>query len=257
MYYRTLISAAALTLLTLTRAFAQDPQQGRTVSTGISERQADDILNELRAIRQLLEKQATSRPSVPSGAPVALPTGKLKMGGGFQLGSSEAPITMVEFTDYQCPFCRQFHDTTFANLRKNYVDSGKLKIVIRDFPLVDIHPNAMRAAEAAHCAGDQGKFLNMHDLLFTDPNNLSERGLIAYAEALKLDVAKFRVCVQSERHKTEIQKDLQDALSLGLNGTPSFLIGRSGGSELSGTIIVGAQPLSVFETTLEEAFTSH
>jgi len=111
----------------------------------------------------------------------------------------------------------------------------------------------MRAAEAAHCAGDQGRFLLMHDALFTDPGKLGQSRLIDYATSLKLDVPKFRSCLESGKHKLEVQNDMGVASSLQINGTPSFLIGKTTGDELSGAIVIGAQPFSVFEAKLKEA----
>jgi protein-disulfide isomerase len=172
------------------------------------------------------------------------------------LGSSEAPITIVEFTDYQCPFCRRFESTTFAEIRKKYIDTGKVRFVVRDFPLAEMHPDAMQAAEAAHCAGDQGQFWPMHDALFSDSNKLGKSGLIDSAENLKLDIGVFRSCLESGKHKSEIQNDQQVASSLQINGTPSFIVGKTTGEEVSGSIIVGAQPFSVFEAKLKEAETA-
>ena len=149
-------------------------------------------------------------------------TGKLRLEGGYSLGSSDAPVTIVEFTDYQCPYCRAFESTTFAEIRKKYVDTGKVRFVVRDFPLVDMHPDAMQAAEAAHCAGDQQKFWPMHDALFSDASKLGKNGLIDSAESLKLDMEVFRSCLESGKHKLEIQNDQQVASSLQINGTPSF-----------------------------------
>jgi len=231
-------------VLSVSLLHAQQPvEPPRSNEPGITRQQADQILNELRAIRQVLERQPGA-----AIAPQAPPqTGKLRLEGGFSLGSSDAPVTIVEFTDYQCPFCRQFHNTTFSELRKKYVDTGLARFVIRDFPLSEVHADAMRAAETAHCAGDQGQFLAMHDLLFADPNKLSESGLVDNAQSLKLDMAAFRSCLEAGKRKAEIQNDLQVASSLQINGTPSFLIGKVAGEEVSGAIIVGAQPLSVFE----------
>jgi protein-disulfide isomerase len=228
------------------------PKSDKPQDVGITRQQADQILNELRAIRQLLQRQ--TGPALQPQAPPQ--TGKLRLEGGFSIGSNDAPVTIVEFTDYQCPFCRQFHSTTFDEIRKKYVDTGMVRFVVRDFPLSEMHPDAMRAAEAAHCAGDQGQFLPMHDVLFADPGKLSEAGLIDYAQALKLDVPVFKSCLESETHKTEIQNDAQVASSLQINGTPSFLVGKVAGDEVSGAIIVGAQPLSVFETKIKEAETA-
>lgn len=224
---------------------------------GITHQQADDILKELREIRQLLEKQA--RPSgqfQPQPMHEVPQTGTLKLDGGFSLGSSDAPITIVEFTDYQCPFCRQFESTTLAELRKRYVDTGAVRFVVRDFPLVAAHPDAMRAAEAARCAADQDRFWPMHDLLFGDPTKLSPADLLDSAKSLKLDADAFGSCLKSGKHALEIQNDLQVASALQINGTPAFVIGKAKADELSGSIVIGAQPLSVFEAKLKEAETA-
>jgi protein-disulfide isomerase len=224
------------------------------MDSGITREQADDILNELKAIRQLLENQnrPSGRGQLPP-MPQVPQTGKLRLEGGYSLGSSDAPITIVEFTDYRCPYCRVFEGTTFAEIRKKYIDSGKVRFVIRDFPLAQMHPDATQAAEAAHCAGDQGQFWPMHDALFSDASKLGKNGLIDSAASLKLDMEIFRYCLDSGKHKLEIQKDQQVASSLQINGTPAFLVGKTIGEEVSGAILVGAQPFSVFEAKLKEA----
>ena len=170
-------------------------------------------------------RQLPAMPQIPQ-------TGKLRLEGGYSLGASDAPLTIVEFTDYQCPYCRQFESTTFAELRKKYIDTGKVRFVVRDFPLVEAHPNAMQAAEAVHCAGDQEKFWPMHDALFSDAGKLEKNGLMDSAESLKLDMGAFRSCLESGKHKLEIQNDQQVASSLQINGTPSFLVGKTIGEEV-------------------------
>ncbi len=242
--------------LALFGSSASSAQQGPddAKDSGITRQQADQILSELKAIRQLLENQ--NRPAGPSKLP-PMPqvpqTGKLRVEGGYSLGASDAPVTIVEFTDYQCPFCRRFESTTFSEIRKKYIDTGKVRFVIRDFPLVEIHADAMQAAEAARCAGDQGQFWTMHDVLFSDASKLGKNGLIDSAKSLKLDVAAFQSCLESGKHKLEIQNDQQVASSLQINGTPSFVVGKTNGEEVSGAIVIGAQPFSVFETKLKEA----
>jgi protein-disulfide isomerase len=237
-------AAARVALLVLFPVLAGVAQDG-TQDAGITRKQADDILNELRQIRQLLEAQAKSAP------PAAPLTGRMRLDGGFSLGSNDAPLAMVEFTDYECPFCRQFQSTTFAEIRKQYIDTGKVRFVVRDFPLVN-HPHAFPAAEAAHCAGDQGQFWPMHDALFSDPGQLVQKRLIQHAEALKLDAEVFRSCLQGGQHKLEIQDEMQIASSLQVQGTPSFLIGKITANEVAGTIVMGALPFSTFEEALKE-----
>ena len=115
---------------------------------GITRQQADQILDELRQIRQLLEKQQAQAPRPQEEQPTRA---KLHLAGFAMLGSKEAPLTIVEFTDYQCPFCQRFHTTAFPELKKNYIATGKVRFYSRDMPL-DFHPNAMRAGESARCA---------------------------------------------------------------------------------------------------------
>jgi protein-disulfide isomerase len=240
-----------LVLFPLLGGLAQDGAEAApdtTKDAGITREQADDILTELRQIRQLLERQVRSAAPAPMKA--VPQTGKLRLDGGFFLGSSDAPVTIVEFSDYQCPYCRQFESTTFAEIRKKYIDTGKVRFVVRDFPLVEAHPYAMRAAEAAHCAGDQGQFWAMHDALFGDPTKLGLADLMQYAETLKLDSATFLSCIETDRHKLDIQKDIQVASSLQITATPSFLIGKTTAEEVEGPIVIGAQPLPVFEAAL-------
>jgi len=225
------------------------PAPARLDEPGITREQANQILEELKEIRHLLEKQ--SRPMAPAPMKTVPHTGKMRVEGGFSLGSADAPLTIVEFTDYECQFCRQFESTTFAELRKKYVDTGKVRFVIRDFPL-SIHPSAMRAAEATRCAGDQGKFWPMHDALFSGPPALEPKQLTQHAQDLKLDAERFRACLQSGKHKSDVQNDMEAASSLQIMGTPSFLVGKTKGDELDGDILVGAQPLGVFETRLRE-----
>src|SRR3989338_5451600 len=138
-------------------------------SPPITKEQADAILKELQAIRQLLEQmqrqQAQPRPVQQPVQPPAPPAKvKVRSDGPYWLGKADAPVTVVEFTDYQCPFCRRFHQSAFEEIKKNYIDTGKVRFVSRDLPL-DIHANAARAAHAARCAGEQGKFWEMRHLL--------------------------------------------------------------------------------------------
>jgi protein-disulfide isomerase len=227
-----------LALFPLVAGLAQDASP----EPGITRKQADDILNELRQIRLLLEAQNKT-------APV---TGRVRFDTGFSMGSADAPLAIVEFTDYECPFCRQFESTTFNEIRKQYIDTGKVRFVVRDFPLSN-HPHAFPAAEAAHCAADQGKFWPMHDALFNDSAQLVQKRLIDHAEALKLEMDVFRSCLQTGKHKVEIESAIQIGTALQVQGTPSFLIGKIVGEEVVGTLTMGALPFSAFEAKLKEA----
>jgi protein-disulfide isomerase len=221
---------------------------GATKDQGITREQADEILKELRQIRQLLEKQQAQAPQAQGEQVVKA---KVNLEGFAMLGSKEAPLTIVEFTDYQCPFCQRFHTTAFPDLKKNYIDTGKVRFYSRDMPL-DFHPDAMRAAEAARCASDQGQFWRLRDVMGANPNKLDMDSLVADVTNLKMDVKAFRACVESEKYKSAVQTDVMEAMKIGANGTPTFVVGKSTPNGVDGELMVGAQPYPMFEEKLQE-----
>jgi|YNPBryunderm2012_1023409.scaffolds.fasta_scaffold00215_6 protein-disulfide isomerase len=218
-------------------ALAQEP--------GITREQAEAILNELRQIRILLERAVRPPEAAeePRKAVMRIPDDRW-------LGNRDAPLTLVEFTDYECTFCRRFQVMTFPELRKKYIETGKLRFISRDLPL-DFHARAFRAAEAARCAGDQGRFWEMRDLLVST-GRLDDEDITAHARQLKLDLKAFSACLAEGKHRTAIQQDILEAARLGINGTPGFVIGRSTPDGVAGEILMGAQPLAVFEAKLAE-----
>ena len=216
---------------------------------GITRKQADQILDELKQIRQLLEKQAAAPREQPAGEQIT--KAKVSTEGAYAIGSKDAPLTMVEFTDFQCPFCQRFHVSTFADLKKNYIDTGKLRFVSRDLPL-DFHPNAMQAANAGRCAGEQGQFWAMRDRMNSNPDKLDINNLVSYAQDLKLNVAAFRGCVESQKYKDAIQADANTAQQIGANGTPSFVLGKTTADGVDGELIIGAMPYQVFDQKLKD-----
>jgi len=236
-------TCAALALL-VPWVRAQAAAGGVTQEPGITRQQADQILQELRQIRLLLERQQQQR----AGPPAKI---KMNLEGAQMLGSKNAPITMVEFTDYQCPFCQSFHAQTFGELKKNFIDTGKVRFFSRDLPLDSMHPNAMRAAEAGRCAADQGQFWKLRDMMGNHPDKLDLESLLADAEFLKLDVTVFRVCVVSEKYKNEIQADMMEAMRIGADGTPAFVVGKSTAEGIEGDLVVGAQPYNTFDLKLK------
>jgi len=155
------------------------------------------------------------------------------------LGNENAPITIVEFSDFQCPFCGKFAEETFPDLKSKYIDTGLVKIVFRDFPLVQIHQYAQKAAEASECADEQNKFWEYHDLIFKNQNALTVNDLKKYAFNLGLDTNQFDSCLDSGKYEDEVKKDMQDGINYGVTGTPAFFV--------NGKLLEGAQPLSAFE----------
>lgn len=220
---------------------------------GMTKDQADAILNELRQIRQLLEKQQPSAAAQAPAPPAAAQNAKVNIGGLAVLGRPDAPLTMVEFSDYQCPFCRAFHGATFEQIRKDWIDTGKLRFVSWDLPL-EFHSDAAGAAKAARCAGEQSKFWEMRAVLIANAAKLDADSVIGYAKQLpQLDAELFHSCVTSTRYAAEIKKASADANAQGISGTPTFLIGKSNGDLVDGSLIIGAQPIAAFEKLLQSS----
>lgn len=185
-------------------------------------------------------------------------TGTVGVTGGAVLGDADAPVTIVEFSDYQCPFCRRYSLTVFPILKREYIDTGKVRYVFRDFPLTSIHQQAEKAHESAHCAGEFNKYWEMHDMLFEKQNDLMVPSLKQYAGELGLDSTTFEECLDSGKYQVAIQKDVDDGGAAGIRGTPSFFVGKSGsGDSITGMIIRGAQPLAKFQTIINQLLNDH
>jgi len=220
--------------------------------TGLPADTAAAILQELKAIRQLLEKIEQQGNERGANRPAAPRTAKVSIEGKPAMGAEDAPVTVVEFADYQCPFCLRFTRDTFPTLKQKYIDTGKVRWVALNLPL-PFHKDARKAAQAALCAGEQGKFWEMREILFRHPQQLGMAFLPQHAKTLSLDIPAFMSCLQSNRHFTEIDRDAKDAGSVRLTGTPSFIIGHTASKEITGEVVVGARPLKVFETAITKA----
>lgn len=169
-------------------------------------------------------------------------------------GSPSAALTIIEFSDYQCPFCARHFRETMPQIERDYIKTGKVRYVFRDFPIESIHPRAFKAAEAAHCAGEQGKYWQMHDRLFADQKALAEKDLPNHAEAIGLEPQAFRQCLASGKYATGIRKDLADGSALGVKATPTFLLGFTEASGAQVKVlrgIKGAAPYAVFKKALD------
>jgi protein-disulfide isomerase len=221
---------------------------------GMTRDQADAILNELKSIHQLLLNPPSTRAAAAApAAPAPNEHVKVSVGAGwYSMGRDDAPVTMVEFTDYQCPFCRRFETDSFAKLKKEYIDTGKVRFVSRDLPL-DFHPNAPGAAVAARCAGEQNKFWEMRDAMMLDTaTDLGPDSLVKYGQKTNLDMTAYSACLKEKKFTEAIKKDTADAGALGISGTPSFVIGKTDKTEIAGVRIVGAVPFSVFDSAIKD-----
>lgn len=209
-------------------------------------RELEGVKGELRGLRQLLQRVPPS-PAAPS--PIV---SKVGHAGSPALGRPDAPVTMVEFSDYQCPYCRRFFEQTLPAIKKEYVDTGKLRYVFRDFPLDQIHPQARKAAEAAKCAGEQGRYWEMHDALFRNQDDLTVPKLKEYAAGVPLDAAAFGACLDSGKFAREVERDQEDGAKAGVRGTPAFFVGTTRGADpIDGLLISGALPLNEFRQEIE------
>ncbi len=206
------------------------------------------IRKDVESIKNLLQSQQRRR------SPVRDVNTTLQVGADPYKGLADAKLTLIEFSDYQCPFCARHTRSVLPQLEKNYVDSGKLRYVLRDFPL-DFHKQAAKAHEAAHCAGEQGKYWQMHAQLFANQKALHLERLPGHAKTAGLqDLAAFEDCLSSGKYAERIDASKAEGGKLGIRGTPSFAIGLTAtdGSVKAKKIVRGAQPYAIFQKILDE-----
>jgi len=245
----TCILASVLVTLLVDRQLLTTPAP----ETGLTKEQGEKILAQLTEVRKSLQRiernqaERGRRPPVPK-------TASATTRGRPALGSKDAKITVVEFTDYQCPFCSRFATTTFDRIRQNYIDTGKIRWVVLDMPL-SFHKDAMMASQAAHCANEQGRFWEFRALLYQNQNKLQAEHLAKYARQTGLETEAFNTCLNSKRFDTVIEKDRQEAVKQQITGTPTFVIGNTTPDVITGKRIVGAQPYRVFSSEIDRLLT--
>ncbi|MBN1318771.1 MAG: thioredoxin domain-containing protein [Anaerolineales bacterium] len=180
--------------------------------------------------------------------PEPVPIEQIPIGDAPMLGDPDAPVLIIEYSDYQCPYCARYSTDTFQQIRENYIETGQVRYVFKDFPL-SFHAQAQKAAEAAHCAGDLGDYWGMHDLLYANQAEWGNENAIpvfqGFAQELGLDSGTFNECLDSGIHAAAISANLQEGVSVGVTGTPGFFVG--------GQFISGAQPYSAFEQAIQTA----
>ncbi len=169
---------------------------------------------------------------------------QISAGNGHVLGGADAPVTIIEFSDFQCPFCARFVEQAMPQIKEDYIDTGKVKMVFRNFPL-RFHENAESAALAAECANEQGRFWEYHDKIFQNQAYLGMDNYRAWAVELGLNAGQFNSCLDSGKYAENVQKDAEDGAKAGVTGTPTFFV--------NGQKIVGAQPYSAFKIAIDNA----
>jgi protein-disulfide isomerase len=208
----------------------------------------EEFKNEIAKLElKIFEKQLpTEQPNIPI---------KISTDDDPIIGNPNAPITIVEFSDFQCPFCARFHIETLPLIMDEYINKGQVKLVFRDFPITSIHPNALPASVAAECASEQGKFKEMHDKLFENQKEWSNQNIDKviitfnqYASGMALDEIKFDSCLKNGKYIEEIQKDLDDGRIYGVSGTPGFFVGND---QIGFIELQGAQPFENFKKVIE------
>jgi protein-disulfide isomerase len=246
-----LITISALLLLAGPTATAQESSDDLARRVAALERQQRETLRDLTEIKRLLAV-ALQGGTVPA-AEVA--GNRLLLHDNPVQGDPDAPLTLIEFTDYECGYCARYHREAYPQIVAAYVATGRVRYVTLDLPLESLHPLSFRAARATHCAEEQGKFWEMQDRLFTNKQFLG--AWAAHAEAVGLEAEAFLACLDSDRHASAVRRDASEAAKVGASGTPAFVIARTLPGEprevesLVG--LRGAQPFSVFAAELDRA----
>jgi protein-disulfide isomerase len=220
-------------------------------NSGVTQEELKEIISEIE-IKTAPTVQPAQQPTQPTAAKVF----KVSMDDDPVKGDLDAEVTVIEFSDFQCPFCSRFHTQTLSQLEENYIDTGKINLVFRDLPIDSLHPNARPAHIAAECADEQKKFWDYHDILFEKQSQWQrlsstelQTTLTQYASDLGLQTVNFESCLESKEIADEVNSDASAAASLGITGTPSFFIGN----EKDGFVkLVGAQPYSVFQGIIDK-----
>lgn len=244
---------AFMILALASSAWAQAPQDTPRDLTAIKA-DLQRVKADLEAVKSQLD-QVLRLPSQRAVLGAVTPSGPVhtSVADAPVLGRADAPVTLVEFSDYQCQFCQRFFATAFPVLKKEYVDTGKVRYAFRDFPLDQIHPQARKAAEAAHCAGEQGRYWEMHDVLFRNHRALAPSELADHAPAAGVDRTKLNECLVSGRYAVRVAQGVTDGAAIGVKGTPTFVVGKTmAGDFVHGTPIRGAQPLEVFRRIIDQ-----
>ena len=211
----------------------------------------EQIQKDLVEIKRLLQQGARAAPGQQPFQPTDAVVGKSPT-----LGSADAPVTLIEFSDYQCPFCKRHATAVMPQLIKDYVDTGKIRFVMRENPIENLHPRAMAASKAALCAGDQGKYWEMSAALFNDQKANTDEAFQKMAGDLGLDAADFTECLGSDKHMAQIKADQAESQKLGISGTPSFVLGLTDPKDPNKVhltkFIRGAQPITAFAAAIDE-----
>lgn len=249
-----LLGLTILALLWPHVGFTQPSDEIKALKQAIEELQEGQarLQRELEAIKEALRENRTRQPLEPSNVVLNLKDDPFK-------GDKGARLTLIEFSDYQCPFCARHVRETLPQIEQDYIKTGKIKYVFRNFPIASLHPQAFKAHEVANCAGEQGKYWEMHDRLFSDQKAQAPQDLSRHAQALAIDMPTFQQCLESGKHAAKIREDIAEGQKAGISGTPTFFLGftESNDSKVKALrSIRGAQPYSRFKQAIDSLLSS-
>ena len=208
-----------------------------------------EIEKAVKELKDLLRAGQPAAPPAPESILLAIDDDPVK-------GDRKARLVLVEFSDFQCPYCARFVRETLPEIEKDYIKTGKLKYVFRDFPITSAHKDAFKAALAAGCALDQGKYWEMHHRLFENQAAFTVHNLTQNAEAIGLNKETFQQCLNNNEYATEVQNDFADGTKAGVNQTPFFFLGLTEPNSPKVkvlTVIPGAKPYAVFKAAIDSA----
>jgi len=247
---RGLIAAPFLFLfLACSPSSAQSPRDTEALRKEIEAVKAQQVemQKSLEEIRDFLRSATGGRFGAPS-----LVNTVFEISGLPSRGDAKAPVTLIEVSDYHCPFCRRHVQQTQPRIYSELVDKGRVRHVFVHYPIAQLHPDAHRSHEAALCANDQGKFWEMHAKLFDTPLKTSEQ-LTGLAQAAGLDANAFRTCLDSGKHTKEIEASVDRISKMNVSGTPMFFVGRNTGDKVTiAKVVEGAQPFEAFQSAVDE-----
>ena len=253
------LGVVAMTLWLASPALAQSPSDLQPIMQELTRlREAQQATTkEVEALRTLLQQAMGPRPAPAGAAAAAMPAGSvqpLTIAGRPSKGNARAKVTVVEYSDYECPFCGQYVAQAYPQIEREYIATNKINYVFKNFPIEQLHRQSFKAHVAAACAGDQRRYWEMHDRLFADQRNLSLDRFVELASMLKLDVVAFRACVESAKHEAMIREDVGEAQRGGVQGTPVFVLAYTdpkGRTITPVRVIVGAQPFEAFKEAID------
>ena len=254
--HRALVVALSLVLLLPAVVAAQSGDDLKALREEIESLKAGvgAVQRDVQEIKALLQGALQGRQAAQQPPPPVTPDSReMSVADAYARGKADSRLVLVEFSDFQCPFCSRHAKQTLPQIQREYVDTGKLRYVMRNLPLTQIHPDAVRAASAAECAGDQGKYWQMHEKLFANQQALAAADLERYAQESSVDLAKFKQCVESDAHGDKIRRDLAEAQAAGISATPTFFLGFAEGNGKVKVVrrIQGAHPYPVFKGAID------